>query len=70
MPRDCALSGKTQSRGKPAPTLVSALSGWVKRGLDLIGEHPALAMFIGAAIALVWGLMGAWLGHVQRRREV
>ncbi|MEG1038391.1 MAG: MFS transporter [Pseudomonas sp.] len=46
-----------------------ALSGWLKRGLDLLGEHPALAMFIGAAIALLWALTGAWLGRVQRRRE-
>ncbi|MND75836.1 Major Facilitator Superfamily protein [compost metagenome] len=46
-----------------------ALSGWVKRGLDVLGDHPALAMFIGAAIALVWGLTGAWLGRQQRKRE-
>ncbi|MDD2058158.1 MFS transporter [Pseudomonas sp. GD03860] len=46
-----------------------ALSGWVKRGLDLLGDHPALAMFIGAGIALVWGLTGAWLGREQRKRE-
>lgn len=46
-----------------------ALSGWLKRGLDLLGEHPALAMFIGTAIALLWALTGAWLGRVQRRRE-
>ncbi|MDN7143458.1 MFS transporter [Pseudomonas sp. JQ170] len=46
-----------------------ALSGWVKRGLDVIGDHPALAMFIGAAIALVWALTGAWLGRQQRQRE-
>ncbi|KIU53391.1 ADP/ATP translocating protein, partial [Pseudomonas putida] len=25
-----------------------ALSGWVKRGLDVLGEHPQLAMLIGA----------------------
>ncbi|WP_411832054.1 NTP/NDP exchange transporter [Pseudoxanthomonas mexicana] len=46
-----------------------ALSGWVKRGLDLLGEHPALAMFIGAGIALVWAGSGAALGRAQRRRE-
>ncbi|MFJ1337515.1 NTP/NDP exchange transporter [Pseudomonas caricapapayae] len=46
-----------------------ALSGWVKRGLDLMADHPALAMFIGAGIALVWALTGAWLGREQRRRE-
>ncbi|MGS1079340.1 NTP/NDP exchange transporter [Pseudoxanthomonas beigongshangi] len=46
-----------------------ALSGWVKRMLDLVAEHPALAMFIGAGIALVWAGNGAWLGRAQRRRE-
>ncbi len=46
-----------------------AVSGWVKRGLDLIGEHPALAMFIGAAIALVWAGVGGGLGRWQRRLE-
>ena len=46
-----------------------ALSGWVKRMLDLIAEHPALAMFIGAGIALVWAGTGGWLGKAQRKRE-
>lgn len=46
-----------------------AVSGWVKRGLDLLGEHPSLAMFIGAVLALVWALTGAGLGRAQRRRE-
>ncbi|MBB3103266.1 NTP/NDP exchange transporter [Azomonas macrocytogenes] len=46
-----------------------AASGWVKRGLDLIGEHPALAMIIGAALALVWALTGVGLGRAQQRRE-
>ncbi len=46
-----------------------ALSGWVKRMLDLVAEHPALAMFIGAGIALAWAGNGAWLGRAQRRRE-
>ncbi|WP_191831696.1 NTP/NDP exchange transporter [Pseudomonas fluorescens] len=46
-----------------------ALSGWVKRGLDLLGDHPGLAMVIGAGIALVWALTGLWLGREQRRRE-
>ncbi|MEG0862491.1 MAG: MFS transporter [Pseudomonas sp.] len=47
-----------------------ALSGWVKRGLDLLGDHPALAMVIGAGIALLWALTGGWLGREQRRREL
>ena len=46
-----------------------ALSAWVKRLLDLMGEHPALAMFIGAGIALVWAGTGFALGRAQRRRE-
>jgi len=46
-----------------------ALSGWVKRMLDLVAEHPALAMFIGAGIALAWAGNGVWLGRAQRRRE-
>lgn len=46
-----------------------ALSGWLKRGLDVLGEHPQLAMLIGAAIALGWGLTGGWLGRRQRRLE-
>lgn len=46
-----------------------ALSGWLKRGLDLLAENPALAMFIGAGIAAVWAACGAQLGRAQRRRE-
>ncbi|HZF97883.1 MAG TPA: MFS transporter, partial [Pseudoxanthomonas sp.] len=29
-----------------------AIGAWVKRALDLLAEHPAVAMFIGAGIAL------------------
>lgn len=46
-----------------------ALSGWVKRGLDVMGEHPQLAMLIGAGIALGWAATGGWLGRRQRRLE-
>ncbi len=46
-----------------------ALSGWVKRGLDVLGEHPQLAMAIGALIALGWGVTGGWLGRRQRQLE-
>ncbi|MHC6225596.1 NTP/NDP exchange transporter [Pseudomonas sp. X10] len=46
-----------------------ALSGWVKRALDVMGEHPQLAMLIGAVIALAWGVTGGWLGRRQRRME-
>jgi AAA family ATP:ADP antiporter len=46
-----------------------ALSGWLKRGLDLLGEHPQLAMLIGAALALSWAGVGGWLGRRQRQLE-
>lgn len=46
-----------------------AVSAWVKRGLDLMAENPALAMFIGAGIALVWAATGGMLGRWQRQKE-
>ncbi len=46
-----------------------ALSGWVKRALDVLGEHPQLAMFIGAGVAVAWAGTGLVLGRAQRRRE-
>ena len=46
-----------------------ALSGRVKRALDLLGELPGLPMFIGAGIALTWAGTGFLLGRAQRRRE-
>ncbi len=46
-----------------------ALSGWLKRGLDLLAEHPQLAMLIGAGLALGWSLTGMWLGRRQREAE-
>lgn len=46
-----------------------ALSGWVKRGLDVLGEHPQWAMAIGACIALGWAATGRWLGRRQRQLE-
>ncbi|KAF1722369.1 NTP/NDP exchange transporter [Pseudoxanthomonas wuyuanensis] len=46
-----------------------AISAWVKRGLDLMAENPALAMFIGAGIALVWAFTGGALGRWQRQKE-
>jgi ATP:ADP antiporter, AAA family len=42
-----------------------AISGWVKRGLDLFADHPAMAMLIGSAFALVWAAIGAGLGRKQ-----
>ena len=46
-----------------------AISGWAKRGLDLIGDHPSLAMIIGAVLAVVWALTGGWLGRQHRRLD-
>ncbi len=46
-----------------------AISGWVKRGLDLLGEHPSLAMGIGAMLALAWAVTGGWLARAFHRRE-
>nr|WP_314873087.1 MFS transporter [uncultured Pseudomonas sp.] len=46
-----------------------AMSGWLKRGLDLLGEHPQLAMMLGAVLALGWAGVGAWLGRRQRQLE-
>ncbi len=47
-----------------------AVSAWVKRGLDLVADHPALAMLIGAGIALAWAFTGGLLGRWQRGKEV
>ncbi|MET0580652.1 MAG: MFS transporter [Pseudoxanthomonas sp.] len=46
-----------------------AVSAWVKRGLDLMAEHPAAAMVIGAFIALAWAATGGLLGKWHRQRE-
>ncbi len=46
-----------------------AISGWLKRALDTIGEHPSLAMFIGALLCAVWAVTGIALGRAQNRRE-
>lgn len=47
-----------------------ALSGWVKRALDVLAEHPAVAMLIGAGVAMAWAATGVALGRRQRRLEV
>ncbi len=44
-----------------------AVSGWVKAGIDMVAQQPAIAMVIGAAIALVWGLTGGALARAQQR---
>ncbi|PVZ40929.1 NTP/NDP exchange transporter [Pseudomonas sp. CC120222-01a] len=46
-----------------------ALSGWLKRGLDLLADHPQTAMLIGAALAMGWAVTGAWLGRRQGQAE-
>lgn len=46
-----------------------AISGWVKRGIDLLAEHPGLALLIGTALALLWAGCGMALGRSQRRLE-
>lgn len=46
-----------------------ALSGWVKRALDVLADHPAAAMFIGASVAVAWAVTGVALGRRQRRME-
>lgn len=68
-----AAAGSSIPRKNVIDTVVyrggDALSGWVKRGLDVMGEHPQLAMLIGAGIALGWAATGGWLGRRQRRLE-
>ncbi|WP_054913151.1 NTP/NDP exchange transporter [Pseudomonas sp. NBRC 111127] len=46
-----------------------ALSGWLKRALDVMGEHPQLAMLIGAVLAVAWAATGAWLGRRQAHMD-
>ena len=40
-----------------------AVSAWVKTGIDALAGHPAVVAVTGAALALVWGLLGWWLGR-------
>ncbi|CAG9170752.1 hypothetical protein LMG23992_01796 [Cupriavidus laharis] len=44
-----------------------AVSAWVKTGIDAISGHAATVALTGAALALVWALLGWWLG---RRHEL
>ena len=39
-----------------------AVSAWVKTGIDALAGHPAVVAITGAVLALVWGLLGWWLG--------
>ena len=39
-----------------------AISGWVKSGLDMLGQGAVLVALTGALCALVWGALGWYLG--------
>jgi len=43
-----------------------AVSGWLKAGLDALGQHVALAMLAGATLAAAWAACGAWLAGRHR----
>lgn len=40
-----------------------AVSGWLKAGIDALGQHAAGAMLAGAALAAAWAAVGAWLAR-------
>ncbi|TBU71745.1 MFS transporter [Pseudomonas daroniae] len=40
-----------------------AISGWVKSGLDMLGQGAVLVALTGAVCALVWGALGWYLGR-------
>ena len=44
-----------------------AVSAWVKAGVDLLAQQPAIAAVLGAAIALLWAFNGAVLARMHRR---
>jgi AAA family ATP:ADP antiporter len=44
-----------------------ALSAWVKSGVDLIAQQPAVVALLGTALAPAWAASGAWLAHHQPR---
>ncbi len=46
-----------------------AISAWIKAGVDLVGQHPAVAAVFGAAIALVWALAGNSLARQADARS-
>ncbi|MCW2291458.1 AAA family ATP:ADP antiporter [Pseudomonas sp. BIGb0408] len=39
-----------------------AISGWLKSGLDMLGQGAVLVATVGALCALVWGVLGWYLG--------
>ncbi len=46
-----------------------AASGWLKRAIDLLGDHPAAAMLFGALLAVGWGVCGFLLGRREQALE-
>lgn len=46
-----------------------AVSGWIKRVVDLIADNPSVAMFLGALLAAAWGICGLYLGRRERQLE-
>lgn len=44
-----------------------AVSGWVKAGVDMLAQQPAIAALLGAVIALLWAFNGAALARAHRR---
>lgn len=43
-----------------------AVSGWVKRAIDVVTDSPAAAMLFGALLAVGWGLCGYFLGRREK----
>jgi len=44
-----------------------AVSAWVKAGVDMLAQQPAIAALLGAALALVWAYNGAALARAHKR---
>lgn len=40
-----------------------ALSGWLKSSLDMLGQGAVLVALVGATCALIWGVLGWYLGR-------
>ncbi len=47
-----------------------AVSSWVKAGIDLIAQHPAIAAVIGSVVALIWSANGYFLARQHQRLSV
>lgn len=46
-----------------------AVSGWIKRAIDVVSDSPAAAMIFGAVLAVCWGLCGFFLGRREQALE-